>query len=72
LCLLAYPQNTGKLAEVDIVWGIAFLELQQPQGAHQNHDRMTTILQTVGTKWILGKKSDLGEILPHIDSAVLQ
>jgi hypothetical protein len=42
LRLLAYLQNTGKLGEVDIVWGIVFSELQQPQGAHQNPDRMTT------------------------------
>ncbi|KAJ8593572.1 hypothetical protein M405DRAFT_810785, partial [Rhizopogon salebrosus TDB-379] len=33
LRLLAYLQNTGKLGEIDIVWGI---------GAHQNPDRMTT------------------------------
>jgi hypothetical protein len=72
LHLLAYLQNTGTLGEVDIVWGIVFLELQQLQGAHQNPDRMTTILQTVGAKWILGKKSDLEEVFPHIDSAVLQ
>jgi hypothetical protein len=38
LRLLAYLQNTGKLGEVDIV----FSELQQPQGAHQNPNRMTT------------------------------
>jgi hypothetical protein len=42
LRLPAYLQNTGKLGEVDIVWGIVFSELQQPQGAHQNPDRMTT------------------------------
>ncbi|KAJ8583234.1 hypothetical protein M405DRAFT_524214 [Rhizopogon salebrosus TDB-379] len=43
LRLLAYLQNAGKLGEVDIVWDrVIFSELQQPQGAHQNPDRMTT------------------------------
>jgi hypothetical protein len=43
LRLLAYLQNAGKLGEVDIVWDrVVFSELQQPQGARQNPDRMTT------------------------------
>jgi hypothetical protein len=43
LHLLAYLQNAGKLGEVNIVWDrVVFSELQQPQGAHQNPDRMTT------------------------------
>ena len=71
LRLLAYLQNIGKLGEVEIVWDIVFSELQQSQGAHQNPDWMTTT-EDGGTKWILGKKSDLGKILPRIESAVLQ
>jgi hypothetical protein len=55
----------------DVVWDIVFSELQQPQGAHQTPDWMTTT-EAGGNKMDPWEEERSWRDPSHIDSAVLQ